>query len=575
MGKYSDFRNNRAVAHAVAARIMVIGVGGAGGNTVDHIYQKGIKGVNLVNCNTDSKALNKSPLADTQKICMGDGKGAGNDAKVGRRKAQEALGVIRGYVEAHKPDLVILAAGMGGGTGTGATPVIAQMIHALGMPMIAILTTPPFDEGQYRFEQAAEGIQQMQDFVDTFIVIKNDTISEQFPDLSVTQAFNKANDVVASTAKGISEVALSQSNLVSVDISDVCKVVRNSHCAITGMATATGKDRIIKAIESAIHSPLFGNVSVAGTKEVLINFATANEDDLKLNDVKSALAYIQKIGASENSDGKLREVNIIWGTSVKPELAKDEVEVFLVVTGFPADVFYHKTFDGKLKISIPDSTVEVTGDPEVEAVPYNPANFIVQQEQPTTPQTEKVVEPVVEAETDEDEVAEPEIVEPEQPIAPEPEIIEPKVEVVEPKVEVIEPKVEVVEPKVEIVEPKPEVVEPKVEIVEPKVEVVEPKVEIVEPKPEVVEPEVEEQQQPSVADNKSWAVPVPNRTEIPPIAARIFDSEILKMTCGPAYQRRKVQLLTEVKGKKSIVGKRKDEEVSSTQVDGATQSLGF
>ncbi|MBQ2024641.1 MAG: hypothetical protein II212_06745, partial [Alistipes sp.] len=110
----------------------------------------------------------------------------------------------------------------------------------------------------------------------------------------------------------------------------------------------------------------------------------------------------------------------------------------------------------------------------------------------------------------------------------------------------------------------------KVEVVEPKVEVVEPKVEVVVPKPEV-----EEQQQQSVADNKSWAVPVPNRTEIPPIAARIFDSEILKMTCGPAYQRRKVQLLTEVKGKKSIVGKRKDEEVSSTQVDGATQSLGF
>ena len=135
---------------------------------------------------------------------------------------------------------------------------------------------------------------------------------------------------------------------------------------------------------------------------------------------------------------------------------------------------------------------------------------------------------------------------------------------------IFEPKVEVVEPKVEVIEPKVEVVVPKVEVVEPKVEVVEPKVEVVVPKPEV-----EEQQQQSVADNKSWAVPVPNRTEIPPIAARIFDSEILKMTCGPAYQRRKVQLLTEVKGKKSIVGKRKDEEVSSTQVDGATQSLGF
>ena len=232
MGLYDEFKKSKVTSHGIPAKIMVIGVGGAGGNTVDHIFNLSIKGVNLMICNTDSKALDKSPLGDNQKICMGDGKGAGNDAAVGRDKAKEALPTIREYVKTHHPDLVFITAGMGGGTGTGATPIIAQMISSLGIPQIAILTTPDSDEGKHRMNQALNGIKLMQDYVDTFIIIRNETIASLCEDMSVTDSFNMANDIVAYAAKGIAEIALTQSDLVSVDISDVIKVVRDSRYAV-------------------------------------------------------------------------------------------------------------------------------------------------------------------------------------------------------------------------------------------------------------------------------------------------------------------------------------------------------
>ena len=534
MGMHQDFKKNRAVPHGLAARIMVIGVGGAGGNTVDHIFDLGIKGVNLMNCNTDQKALNKSPLSDSQKICMGDGKGAGNNAIVGRRCAQESLGVIRGYVEAHNPDLVFITAGMGGGTGTGATPVIAQMVHALGKPIIAILTTPPINEGDHRFTQAAAGIQEMQDYVDTFIIIKNETISELYADLPVTKAFNKANDVVARAAKGIAEIALTQSNLVSVDIADVCNVVRDSHCAIIGMADAEGENRIIAAIENALASPLFGNSTIAGSKELLINFATATEDGLKMKEVNKALEYVQKVAGGTDEKGEPRRVNVIWGTSVKPEL-QNKLEIILVVTGFPAQAFYETAFEGRLTITVPEKTVPVSGDPGVEAVPVTieiPAEEV-----------EQVVEP-----------AEPEATEPEQPTEPkveEPKQPEPEKVVEQPKVE---PAAVVEQPKVE----EPKVVSPAPKVVHPKVVPAVPKVEPVKVNP--------------MAD-RSWYVNVPPREEPQQIPAKLFDADILELKRIPAYERRKMALISEVRGKKVYLGKRNDDDGCAKEVDGATQSL--
>ncbi len=545
MGLHDEFKSNRITAYSIPARIMVIGVGGAGGNTVDHIFKLSIKGVNLMICNTDSKALDKSPLEQSQKICMGDGKGAGNDAAVGRQKAKESLAEIRQYVESRNPDLIFLTAGMGGGTGTGATPVIAQMIHALNIPTIAILTTPPVNEGVHRFEQAMEGIRSMRELVDTFIVIKNETIIELSEERSVHEAFNMANDIVAYASKGIAEIALTQSDLVSVDISDVCKVVRNSRYAVMGMASEAGEDRVVKAIESAVLSPLFGNVPIKGAKEVLVNFATSAPSELKMKEVNKALNYIQEIAAGEDENGDRIPVNIIWGTSIKPEL-EDKIEIIIVVTGFHANAYYSETFGGRLdledeiKSAAPQVAEPVAVEPQPAAEPVVAPNVVTPQ-----PQTEPVVPKVV--------------------VTP-----QPQTEPVAPKVVTPQPQTEPVVPKVVVTpQPQTEPVVPKVVVTpQPQTEPVVPKV-VVTPQPQVVAEE-------EIAD-EPWRVAIPVRKEIRPIPPQVLPTNYKLDGKTPAYKtRRGLELINEVKGRKIIIkmdGTKSQAE--ETPNDSMQQSLDF
>ena len=546
MGLHDEFKSNRITAYSIPARIMVIGVGGAGGNTVDHIFKLSIKGVNLMICNTDSKALDKSPLEQSQKICMGDGKGAGNDAAVGRQKAKESLAEIRQYVESRNPDLIFLTAGMGGGTGTGAAPVIAQMIHALNIPTIAILTTPPVNEGVHRFEQAMEGIRSMRELVDTFIVIKNETIIELSEERSVHEAFNMANDIVAYASKGIAEIALTQSDLVSVDISDVCKVVRNSRYAVMGMASEAGEDRVVKAIESAVLSPLFGNVPIKGAKEVLVNFATSAPSELKMKEVNKALNYIQEIAAGEDENGDRIPVNIIWGTSIKPEL-EDKIEIIIVVTGFHANAYYSETFGGRLdledeiKSAAPQVAEPVAVEPQPAAEPVVAPKVVTPQ-----PQTEPVVPKVV--------------------VTP-----QPQTEPVVPKVVVTpQPQTEPVVPKVVVTpQPQTEPVAPKVVVTpQPQTEPVVPKV-VVTPQPQVVAEE-------EIAD-EPWRVAIPVRKEIRPIPPQVLPTNYKLDGKTPAYKtRRGLELINEVKGRKIIIkmdGTKSQAE--ETPNDSMQQSLDF
>ena len=545
MGLHDEFKSNRITAYSIPARIMVIGVGGAGGNTVDHIFKLSIKGVNLMICNTDSKALDKSPLEQSQKICMGDGKGAGNDAAVGRQKAKESLAEIRQYVESRNPDLIFLTAGMGGGTGTGAAPVIAQMIHALNIPTIAILTTPPVNEGVHRFEQAMEGIRSMRELVDTFIVIKNETIIELSEERSVHEAFNMANDIVAYASKGIAEIALTQSDLVSVDISDVCKVVRNSRYAVMGMASEAGEDRVVKAIESAVLSPLFGNVPIKGAKEVLVNFATSAPSELKMKEVNKALNYIQEIAAGEDENGDRIPVNIIWGTSIKPEL-EDKIEIIIVVTGFHANAYYSETFGGRLdledeiKSAAPQVAEPVAVEPQPAAEPVVAPKVVTPQ-----PQTEPVVPKVV--------------------VTP-----QPQTEPVAPKVVTPQPQTEPVVPKVVVTpQPQTEPVAPKVVVTpQPQIEPVVPKV-VVTPQPQVVAEE-------EIAD-EPWRVAIPVRKEIRPIPPQVLPTNYKLDGKTPAYKtRRGLELINEVKGRKIIIkmdGTKSQAE--ETPNDSMQQSLDF
>lgn len=535
MGLYDEFKNNKITAYGVPAKIMVIGVGGAGGNTVDHIFELSIKGVNLMICNTDSKALDKSPLEPSQKICMGDGKGAGNDAIVGQKKAKESLAEIRQYVESRDPDLIFLTAGMGGGTGTGATPVIAQMLHALNIPVIAILTTPPVNEGAHRFEQAMEGIRSMRELVDTFIIIKNETIIELSEERSVHEAFNMANDIVAYASKGIAEIALTQSDLVSVDISDVCKVVRNSRYAVMGMASEAGEDRVVKAIKSAVLSPLFGNVPIKGAKEVLVNFATSSPSELKMKEVNKALNYIQEIASGEDSNGDRIPVNIIWGTSIKPEL-EDKIEIIIVVTGFHANAYYSETFGGRLDLD--DEKVVA----QQVVVPVEPV--VVAPQQPVAP----VVTP------------QPQIVTPKPVVAPQPVVAPATPNVVTPQQPTVDPKPVVTTPQPTApVQPKP-VVTPPQPIVAPT------------PKPVVVpQPVVEE------LPDEPWRVPIPVRKEIRPIPPQVLPTNYKLDSKVPAYKtRRGMELINEVKGRKTMIkmdGTKSQSE--ETPNDSMQQSLDF
>lgn len=552
MGLYDKLKSSELSVHGVAAKIMVIGVGGAGGNAVDHIYEQGIKGVNLMICNTDIKALDKSPLGDSQKICMGDGKGAGNDAETGRKKATEAMPEIREYVENHNPDMIFLAAGMGGGTGTGATPVIAQMIHSLNIPVIAILTTPPQNEGSHRFEQAAAGIESMKEVVDTFIIIKNETIIELYQHLSVREAFNKANDVVAYAAKGIAEIALTQSDLVSVDISDVCKVIRHSRCAVMGMAETSGEHRTIKAIDKAILSPLFGGAPITGATDVLINFATSSPDGLIMSEVNEALNHVQALATTVDAKGNEQRANVIWGTSVKPELG-DNLEIIIVVAGFPATSFYSSSFSGKLSI------VEAESQSEAVETKVEPQSEVV--EAVEVVEEPKTVE-IVETEQSKEEVAQPEVV-----------VTEPA-KVVE-SVEPVKP-VQTEQPKVETkVESKPA---PEVEVVALKVEQpvvpAQPK-----DKPEqIATPPSQPQSSEEEADDRSsWYSVMPPRQGVKtiPINQR-FPANIIKSKSRPAYTARRMHLLTEVVGRTKKIGGRTDEvEQSREVIDASSQSFDF
>ena len=226
-----------AAARTNPSIIMVVGVGGAGGNAVNHMWNLGIKGVDFMVCNTDQQALDKSPVE--LKVRLGsEGLGAGNDPENGRKAAIESLDVVRQRFEASGTKMVFITAGMGGGTGTGASPVIAKLAKEMGMLTVGIVTSPLAVEGKIRYEQAFRGIEELRQNVDSLLIINNENILEIYGRLALKQAFGKADDILASAAKGIAEIITVESDLVNVDFADVSKVMRDSGRAHMSVATA-------------------------------------------------------------------------------------------------------------------------------------------------------------------------------------------------------------------------------------------------------------------------------------------------------------------------------------------------
>ena len=309
--------------------IMVVGVGGAGGNAVNHMWNLGIRGVTFMVCNTDQQALDKSPVE--QKIRLGaEGLGAGNDPENGRRAAVESLPEIRQHLEEAGTRMLFITAGMGGGTGTGASPVIAKLLT------VAIVTSPLAVEGKIRYEQAFRGIEELRQNVDSLLIINNENILEIYGRLSLKQAFGKADDILCSAAKGIAEIITVESDLVNVDFADVSKVMRDSGRAHMAVATAEGDNRAETAAEASLRSPLLDHNLISGAKNILLNISVSNADSLMYEEVVRILEYIQAHASVQDDNGVIHNANIIWGTSEKPQLG-NAIELVVVATGFSGD----------------------------------------------------------------------------------------------------------------------------------------------------------------------------------------------------------------------------------------------
>ena len=327
-----DLMNEIAAAKDKSSIIMVVGVGGAGGNAVNHMWNLGIKDVGFMVCNTDAQALDNSPVEE--KVQLGrEGLGAGNDPENGRKAAIESLDDIRRRLEAAGTRMLFVTAGMGGGTGTGASPVIAKLAHEMGILTVGIVTSPLAVEGKIRYEQAFRGIEELSRNVDSLLVINNENIVEMYGRLSLKQAFGKADDILASAAKGIAEIITVESDMVNVDFADVSKVMRDSGRAHMSVATAEGEHRAAEVARASLESPLLDHMLISGAKNILLNISTSDADSLALDEVMEILKYIQSHASVQAPDGTVHDANIIWGTSVKPQLGR-RIELVVVATGF-------------------------------------------------------------------------------------------------------------------------------------------------------------------------------------------------------------------------------------------------
>ena len=304
--------------------IKVIGVGGGGSNAVNHMYRQGIKGVDFIVCNTDHQALDISPVPT--KIPLGqsltEGRGAGSIPEIGKNAAIENLDEIKDIL-AKNTKMIFVTAGMGGGTGTGAAPVIAQTARDMGILTVGIITVPFTFEGRKRRTQAEDGIEQMRDAVDTLLVINNDKLREMFGNLSLVNAFEQADDVLAIAAKGIAEV-ISVTGQINVDFNDVNTVMKDSGVAIMGSAEAEGDDRATKCVEQALSSPLLNDNNIEGATYVLLN-NTYGDKAVLMDEISDITDYIQEEAGST--------ADVIWGHG-HDETLGEKLCVTIIATGF-------------------------------------------------------------------------------------------------------------------------------------------------------------------------------------------------------------------------------------------------
>lgn len=304
--------------------IKVIGVGGGGSNAVNHMYELGIKGVDFIVCNTDSQALDVSPVPIKVQLgqSLTEGRGAGSIPAVGKNAAIENIDEIQ-EILAKRTTMVFVTAGMGGGTGTGAAPVIAKAAKDMGILTVGIVTVPFTFEGKKRMNQAAEGLREMRAAVDTLLVIRNDKLREIHGNLSLQNAFEQADNILATAAKGIAEL-ISVTGAINVDMNDVNTVMKDSGVAIMGQAVAEGDDRAIKAARKALESPLLNDNDIAGAQYILLNI-TYGSSEVMMDEISDITDYIQHAAGST--------ADVIWGHGMDESLG-EKISVTIIATGF-------------------------------------------------------------------------------------------------------------------------------------------------------------------------------------------------------------------------------------------------
>ena len=306
--------------------IKVLGVGGGGGNAVNHMYEQGIKGVDFVICNTDLQVLEASPIPNKIQLGSGltQGLGAGSNPEVGKKAAMEAIEDIIEVLGVNTK-MLFITAGMGGGTGTGAAPIIAKTAKELDILTVGIVTLPFSFEGKKRKDYADEGIENLKRSVDCLLVIGNDKIKQMYGNLPLRQAFSHANDILTTAAKGIAEL-ITYPGYINVDFEDVKTVMKNSGVAIMGSATAEGENRALEAVKTALASPLLNDNQIFGAKNILLNITSGSQEVL-MDEVDLISNYIQ-------SESGL-SAEMIFGTSYDESLG-EKLAVTIIATGFEA-----------------------------------------------------------------------------------------------------------------------------------------------------------------------------------------------------------------------------------------------
>jgi cell division protein FtsZ len=385
--------------------IKVIGVGGGGSNAVNYMHSLGIEGVDFVVCNTDSQALSLSPVAN--KVQLGphltQGLGAGANPEIGKQSCEESFEDISKILKVNTR-MAFITAGMGGGTGTGGAPVVSKICRELGILTVGIVTTPFTYEGRKRLKQAQEGIDRMRDHVDTILVISNDKLRQQFGNLPFTKAFAKADDILATAAKCITDV-ITSTGQINVDFADVCTVMKNGGVAILGSASVSGENRALQAVEEALNSPLLNDSDIRGAKWLLLNITSAaGEFEHTMDEAEAIQAYVQ-MQAGDNCD-------VILGMGHDPNLG-DRISVTVIATGFNykeinTDMPARNADAEKVVVTLSDrkTTEEPVADSFVPAPDYSysvenlaPTLVDVPEEQPIVFETpQQIDEPLVETE---------------------------------------------------------------------------------------------------------------------------------------------------------------------------------